>query len=89
MKKFLCILASIAVFASITAVSGVVATDFSNVSVYSVSSMNFAGSGHIKGDGIIASGEISGNNNPWATGSIYKAASAVYNRCLLYTSRCV
>lgn len=80
MKKLLSILTSIVLFASITAVSGVAATDISNVSVYSRSSMTFAGSGHIEGDGIIADGEISGNNNPWATGSIYKSPSATYNR---------
>lgn len=72
MKKLasVAVVAALLLLALVPVVSAAPASDYA---VYSKGSMEFQGSGRIKGDAIIESGTLSGVNNPWTeNGTIYK-----------------
>lgn len=79
MKKLLSPVLAVCMIASFTVGMSASAETSSSVAVYSKSNMSFSGSAQIKGDGIIASGTLSGGYNAWATGSIYTASGVQVN----------
>lgn len=78
-KKLLSSVLAVCMIACFTVGMPVSAETSSSVAVYSQSDMTFSGSALIKGDGIIASGTLSGGYNPWAAGSIYTASGVKVN----------
>lgn len=71
-KKLLS-LATAIVLSLAALISSAMATPAVDYAVYSKGSINFQGSGRIKGDAIVESGTLSGVNNPWTEGgTIYK-----------------
>lgn len=79
LKKLLSPLLAVCMVASFTAGMTASAETVSSLAVFSKSDMTFSGSAQIKGDGIIASGTLSGGYNAWATGSIYTASGVTVN----------